>query len=147
MHYIVWKNLFKLESILPLKYNKLMLRRTRLSLMYVASYLSLAGLGWFLDPELSLRLFFSTGHYDSTFVRVAGALLIVLSILVIQVIRHRLEAIYTTIILVRVFLCAVWILLYILTKDPLFLITLAIVGVGVILSTLAFISDKKYNRL
>lgn len=132
---------------MPLQYNEQMLTKTRLSLMYVASYLSLAGLGWFLTPEMSLRLFFSTGHYDSTFVRVAGALLIVLSILVIQVIRHHLETIYTTIILVRVFLCAVWVLLYVLTRDPLFLITLGIVGVGVIISTLAFISDKKHNQL
>ena len=120
-----------------------MLKRTRLSFIYVILYLSMTGLGFLLVPELMLRTFFSNGHYDGAFVRVSGAFLIVLSILIAQIVRYHLEVLYKTIILVRLFLLAFWAFLFTTTRDPLFLIFFAVVGLGVFLSVWAFILDRK----
>ena len=114
-----------------------------MSLLYAATYLSVTGLGFFLAPDLTLRLFFSNGHYDNIFIRIAGAFLIVLSVFVIQVFRLRLEILYTTLIGVRIFLLAVWIYIYLITKDPLFIGFFAVVGLGEVLSISALISDRK----
>jgi uncharacterized protein YjeT (DUF2065 family) len=120
-----------------------MFEKTRLSLVYVAVYLSISGLGFFLVPQLAVHLLFSDGRYDSTFIRVSGAFLIVLAIFVIQVIRHRVTVLYTTLMAVRIFLLAVWLSLYFLTKDPMFLVFFAIVGLGEILSITGFVLDGK----
>ena len=117
--------------------------RTRLSLIYVIAYLTMSGIGFFLAPETTLRLFFSTGNYDDTFIRACGATLIVLSVFVFQVFRYRLEILYRTIIFVRIFLLANWLWLYSLTHDPVFLGFLTVVGLGVILSISAYALDRK----
>jgi hypothetical protein len=45
-----------------------------------------------------------------------------------------------------VFLSAVWIFLSILTRDRLFLVCLAVVGLGVILSVAALLFDRKAEK-
>src|SRR5688572_25557889 len=120
---------------------------TRRSLVYVAAYLSLSGLGLFLVPGIVLNLFLSTGQYDYIFMRVTGAVLIVLATFVIQMVRYRLYVMYPTVIAVRFFLCVTWIFIYILTHDPMFLIFLAIVGIGVILSIAGYCVDRKRSGL
>ena len=120
-----------------------MLTRTRASFYYVFGYLAMAGLGFFLLPELSLRLFLSNGEYDPVFMRISGALLIVLAAFVLQIVRHRLEALYLTVIYVRAFLLIVWALLYFATRDLMFIGFFVIVGVGFLLSIFGYRRDKR----
>lgn len=116
--------------------------RTRLTLFYPALYLSGSGLGLIFFPGLSLRLFLSNGNYDRTFVQVSGLFVLGLAILVIQTIRHRLTALYPAIIGVRVIFCTGYVYFYLRTGDPFFLVTLAMVGVGLLASAICFISEN-----
>lgn len=120
-----------------------MLKWTRLSLLYVIFYLILSGLGFFLVPAFALKMFFSTGQYDTTFIRITGAFLIVLSAIIIQIFRYKIEILYSTLIAVRIFLLMVWLGLYLIVGDPMFLASLIMVGLGEILSISAFIVDRK----
>ncbi len=115
---------------------------TRLSLYYPVGYLFSGGLGLLVDPELALKLLFSTGHPDAAMVRLAGLLTVGLGILVLQVIRLNLDALYPTIIAVRVFFIAVYPVLYLQSGDPFFLTLAGMVGFGVVLSITAFLLDK-----
>lgn len=48
------------------------MHRTRLSLLYLAGYLTFAGLALLLVPTFALRLLFSNGDYGGVFPRLAG---------------------------------------------------------------------------
>ncbi len=51
---------------------------TRLSLFYLAGYLSMTGVGLLFAPLASLRLLAATGAYGSPFVQFTGAFMIAL---------------------------------------------------------------------
>jgi uncharacterized protein YjeT (DUF2065 family) len=68
-----------------------------LSLFYLAGYLLPTGLLLLVAPRVTLRLLQSNGDYGSdVFVRVAGLLLLAIGIIVVQIIRRRVEALYPT---------------------------------------------------
>jgi hypothetical protein len=116
---------------------------TRASLFYVASYLVSSGLAMTLSPQLALDMLGSNGHYETTFVQMCGLFVIGLAALVIQTIRHRLVVLYPTIIGVRVAFCCGYVVLYERTRDPFFLAVLAIVGLGLLLSSVCFVIDRR----
>jgi hypothetical protein len=116
--------------------------KTRLSLYYLATYLFLTGVGLLFAPQFSLKLLLATGHYDNAFVEFTGAFMIALSMLVTQIIRHRIEVLYPTTLVVRLFFIVVIVALYMQTQDPLFLIVLAVVGLGVALTATAYIKER-----
>jgi hypothetical protein len=117
--------------------------KTRLSLYYLATYLFITGVGLLFAPQFSLKLLFSNGHYENTFVEFTGAFMIALSIVVSQIIRHSVVALYPTTLLVRTFFIVVIVALYLQTHDPLFLAVLAVVALGVVLTLTAFLLDKR----
>ena len=117
--------------------------RTRWSLFYVATYLTSAGLGLTFAPRLALDMLLSNRTYDLPFVRMSGLFCLGLAAFVIATIRHRLTVLYPIIIGVRVVFCAGYVLLYRQTRDPFFLTTLAIVGTGLIASTIGFVLDAR----
>jgi uncharacterized membrane protein len=104
--------------------------------------LIVAGVGFIFFPTFTLRLLFSTGHYEHVFIELCGLILLGLAVLVIQTIRLRLVAIYPTLIGVRVFFCVGYMLLYGQTRDPLFLSLFAIVGLGLLASMICFAKDR-----
>jgi hypothetical protein len=118
------------------------LRRTRLSLFYVASYLVTSGLCMTFAPRLALDMF-ATGQYETTFVRVSGLFIVGLALFVIQSIRYRLAILYPTIIAVRVVFCTGYVALYAHTRDPFFLSVLGVVGFGVLLSSVCYALDRR----
>jgi hypothetical protein len=120
-----------------------MSNRTRLSLFYPATYLTMSGLGMTFTPQLALDLFFATGRYELVFVRMCGLFVLGLAAIVIQTIRHRLAALYPTIIGVRVVFCAGYIALYIDTGDRFFLGVLAMVGAGLVASSICYALDRR----
>jgi hypothetical protein len=119
------------------------MRRTNLSLIYVATYLWGAGISLLLAPRLALQLLLSTGDYGEILPRLAGLLLIGLGMLVVQIIRYRVADLYSTTIAVRVVFILGFILLYIRSKDPLFLVLLAVVGVGVLATSICYFLDRR----
>lgn len=120
--------------------------KTRLSLYYLATYLFVTGVGLLFAPQLSLKLLLSTGHYENTFVQFTGTFMIALSMVVAQIIRHRVEVLYPTTLFVRTFFIVVIVALFLETKDPLFLVVLAVVGVGVALTTTALLLDRRAGQ-
>jgi uncharacterized protein YjeT (DUF2065 family) len=120
--------------------------RTRFSLFYLAGYLIPAGIMLLLVPRFATRLLFSNGEYDNFFPRVAGMLLIGLGVLIVQIIRQRAEAMYTTTVAVRLFFCVCFVVFYIMSRDPFFLVLLGIVAFGLILTGASYLLDRRSGK-
>jgi uncharacterized protein YjeT (DUF2065 family) len=119
------------------------MRRTNLSLYYLAAYLLPAGTLLLLVPDFATKLLLSNRTYDDAPFRLAGILLIGLGILVVQIIRYRLEVLYPTTILVRLLISATLIGLFVRTGDPFFLVVLAVVVFGIVLTASSYLLDRK----
>ena len=123
------------------------MRRTNLSLIYVATYLWGAGIALLIAPRLALHLLLSTGDYGEILPRLAGLLLIGLGMLVVQIIRYQIADLYSTTIAVRVVFCLGFILLYLRSRDPLFLVLLGVVGLGVLATSFCYLRDRREASL
>jgi hypothetical protein len=119
------------------------MNRTRLSLFYLAGYLTFAGLALLLVPSFALKLLLSNGDYGEVFPRLAGMLLIGLAILVTQIIRHRVEVLYPTTLVVRLFFLVVFAYLFLSSNDPFFLVVFGIVLLGVILTGYSYLTEHR----
>ena len=119
------------------------MRWTRLSFFYLIGYLALGGAGLLFAPGLALRLLGATGSYAPELVRFVGAFLVSLAIVVAQIVRHRVEVLYPTTLLIRVVLLGTIVALYVEARDPLFLVLAAIVGFGMLLTTTGFLLDRR----
>ena len=118
------------------------MNRTRLSLYYLAGYLTFAGLALLLVPTFALQLLLSNGDYGEVFPRLAGMLLVGLAILITQIIRHRVEVLYPTTLVVRLFFLVVFAYLYLISSDPFFLVVFGIVALGVILTGYSYLTER-----
>ena len=119
------------------------MNRTRLSLFYLATYLTGAGLALLLVPSFALTLLFSKGHYGDVLPRLAGMLLLGLAAIVVQIIRHRIEVLYPTTLVVRLFFLVTLVYLFAISSDPFFLVVLAIVALGVVLTGTSYLRERK----
>ena len=119
------------------------MNKTRLSLYYPATYLTVAGVLLLVAPQFSMRLLFSNGDYDDVFPRVAGMMILGLGLIVIQVIRLQQEQLYSTLWAIRLLFCIGWLGFYFYTRDPYFLVLLAIVGVGFIWTGVNLMQERK----
>jgi hypothetical protein len=119
---------------------------TRLSLYYLAGYILPAGVMLFLAPDLSLKLLQSNGSYGDIMPRVAGAAFVALGGIVVQIIRHRVEVLYTTTLGLRVFLLSALLWMYARSSDPFFLIVSGIVALGMTLTSTAYLLDSRGRR-
>lgn len=119
------------------------MRWTRLSFFYLIGYLAAGGIGFLTTPRLALELMFSTRTYDDAMMRLAGALMIALATIVFQITRLRIEQLYSTTLVVRAFLISMMAALYVDTGDRMFLVFVGIVGLGMLLTALGFIRDRR----
>jgi hypothetical protein len=119
------------------------MRRTNLSLYYLAGYLVPAGLLLLFVPEFATKLLLSNHTYDYAPFRLAGVLLLVIGILIVQIIRHKLEMLYTTTLVARGLISATLIWLYLSTGDPFFAVILVVVLIGVALTGASYWLDRK----
>jgi peptidoglycan/LPS O-acetylase OafA/YrhL len=121
------------------------MRLTRLSLYYVVAYLAVAGLALLLVPNFALSLLLSNNAaaYGDVMPRFVGKTLIGLVILVFQIVRLRLEQLYSTTLLVRIFFLTVLALLFVLSSDPFFLAVFAIVAVGVAVTGYSYLQERR----
>jgi uncharacterized membrane protein YoaK (UPF0700 family) len=119
------------------------MRRTHLSLYYLAGYLLFAGIALIATGQFVMRLLLSNGEYGDALPRLLGVVLLALGILIVQIIRHRLDVLYTTTLLVRILILAVLVWLFVRTSDPFFLVLIAIVGFGVVLTGTMYLLDRR----
>lgn len=119
------------------------MRRTNLSLYYLAGYLVPAGLLLLFVPEFATKLLLSNRTYDYAPFHLAGVLLLVVGILIIQIIRYRLEQLYATTLVARALISATLLWLYLSTGDPFFAVVLVIVLIGVALTGASYYLDRQ----
>jgi uncharacterized protein YjeT (DUF2065 family) len=117
--------------------------RTHLSLYYLAGYLLPAGTLLLLAPDFATKLLLSNRTYDDAPFRLAGILLIGLGILVVQMIRYRIEVLYPTTVVIRLLISATLLGLFLRTNDPFFLVILAVVAVGIALTAASYVLDRR----
>lgn len=120
-----------------------MMRRTYLSLYYLVGYLFPAGLLLLLAPTFATTLLLSNQTYDEPPLRLAGLVLIALGILVAQIIRHRVEVLYTTTLVVRGMLSLGLFALLVTTGNPFFGVVLVVVLTGVGLTGASYLVDRR----
>lgn len=120
------------------------MKLTRISLFYLATYLPLAGLALLFIPDVATKLLLSNRSYaDDTFQRLAGGVLLALGIVIIQIVRYRVEALYPWTLVVRAGLLTMFVALYARTSDPFFISLFVIVGFGVVLTAIGYFLDRR----
>jgi len=119
------------------------LRRTNLSLYYLAGYLIPAGILLLFVPEWATKLLLSDRTYDYAPFHLAGVLLLVIGILIVQIIRYRVEAMYATTLVARALISATLLWLFLNTGDPFFGVVLVIVLIGVALTGVSYVLDRR----
>jgi hypothetical protein len=122
-------------------------KRTNLSLYYLAGYLIPAGLLLLFVPEFATKLLLSNRTYDYAPFHLAGVLLLVIGILIAQIIRHRLEMLYATTLVARALISATLLWLFISTGDPFFGVILVIVLIGVAITGTSYVLDRREAAL
>ncbi len=123
-----------------------MMNRTRLSLFYLGSYLVIIGFGLLLAPDGTLKILQSTGNYGDVFPRVAGMFMSGLGLSVFGMIRARSYDLYPATLVIRAYFIVCIAVFYTMTGDPLFLVLLVIVGLGLVLSLGFYLLDRKNSR-
>jgi uncharacterized protein YjeT (DUF2065 family) len=119
------------------------MNKTRLSLWYLASYLWVGGISFLLLPQLSATLFQSNAQYPDVMLQAIGMFMVVLGFIVMQIIRHRAETLYSTTLMVRAFICVSLIAFFVTTSDPLFLVLFAIVILGMLVTGSFYLQEKR----
>lgn len=119
------------------------MRRTNLSLYYLAGYLLPAGVLLLFVPEFATKLLLSNTTYNYAPFRLVGVLLFVLGIIIVQIIRYRLSVLYTTTLLARGLISATLLALFIGTGDPFFAVILVVVLIGIGLTGVSYYLDRR----
>ena len=108
-------------------------RLKRIAFIYLISYLAVAAVGFGLFPALTFELFFSTGDYGDILPRLLGAMMGVLSFLLLMIYRQGDWSKYSPYtMMARTPLVLFIFYLYYASRDPMFLIINAIILVGLI---------------
>jgi hypothetical protein len=119
------------------------MHKTRRSLLYLGSYLVLIGLGLLFAPHGTLQILQSNRDYDDVFPRIAGMLMSGLGLSIFGMIRARASALYPATLVMRVYFIACFVAFYAMTRDPLFLVLIGIVGLGLVLTLTSYLLDRK----
>jgi len=119
------------------------MKRTRLSLFYLGSYLAIIGLGLLFAPHGTLRMLESDRDYGDVFPRVAGMLMSGLGLSIFGMIRARSYELYPATMLMRAYFIACIAAFYAMTRDRLFLVLIGIVGLGLMLTLSSYLLDTR----
>jgi uncharacterized protein YjeT (DUF2065 family) len=118
------------------------LPKTRRSLFYLATYLTLTGLAMLFAPAQFLKLLFATREYPGAFVQFSGILMIGLGIVVMNVIRYGSPVFYRATLMARI---PMWILilgLYFYTRETAFIVILCVLGLGIVITGSCYLSER-----
>jgi uncharacterized protein YjeT (DUF2065 family) len=120
--------------------------KTRLSLYYLATYLMLTGLGLMFAPDTLLKLLFATRVYDDVMPRFVGILMVAIALIVTQIIRFRVEQLYPITALIRLVIWVYVLWLYFHSGDTFFVVVLAVVGLGIVLTSATYLWERSQAR-
>jgi hypothetical protein len=109
----------------------------------LVGYLIPAGVALIAVPQLALKLLLSNGDYGDVLPRLLGVVLLALGIIVFQIIRLRVQVLYSTTLIARSVILICLLGLYFYARDPLFLTLLGIVGFGFALTGVSYLMDRQ----
>jgi len=95
------------------------MKYTGISLFYLMGYLLLGGFGLLFFPNAMLNILYSNGEYSDMMVRLIGAFMIALGLVVSRTIQLRLVVLYSLTLVVRILLVSIIGSFYLIYKDPL----------------------------
>lgn len=119
------------------------MKRSRLSLIYLFSYLVGAGFALIFVPKFSMDLLFSNEDYGPELPRLLGVVLLALGILIFQIWRHGLDEMYTATIVARAAILAVLAYLFVSSGNPFFAVLILVVGFGFALTAVSWWRDRQ----
>jgi small basic protein len=119
------------------------MNRTRVSLYYLGTYLTVIGIALLVAPHATLKILQSNGDYGDVFPRVAGMLMSGLGLSIFGMIRARSERQYPTTLFVRTYFLVCIVAFYLATSDPMFLVLGAIVALGFVMTLGSYLADRK----
>jgi uncharacterized protein YjeT (DUF2065 family) len=120
-----------------------MMRWTRLSFLYLMGYLISGGIALLAIPLAAIQLIGSDTVYPPAILRLAGALMLGLGLVIADIARQGIAAMYASTLVVRTVLLTVILGLFFSTRDPMFLTLAAIVTLGMILTGLGLVLDRQ----
>ena len=117
--------------------------KTRRSLFYLATYLTLTGLGLLFAPGTFIKLLFANHEYPGAFVQFSGILMLGLAAVVVNVIKYGNRVFYRATLIARIpmWICTVGLYLY--TKETFFIVVLCVLGLGIVLTGSFYLSERK----
>jgi uncharacterized protein YjeT (DUF2065 family) len=104
----------------------------KISWIYLASYLSIGGIGFAFIPEPTLRLFLSNGDYGDIMPRVVGMFMLALGGLIATMTINNDLRYYPYAVFIRTGMIVFLSWLYMMSKDPLFIVILSIILIGLL---------------
>ena len=118
------------------------MKKTRMSLFYLAGYLSIGGFCLLVFPQIAVELLLSNGDYSDLMLRMVGVFMLAIAIVVIQIIRHSAFVLYPTTLIVRAFFMTAFISFYVIYKDPMMIVITCIVALGFILTLISYLLER-----
>lgn len=115
----------------------------KLLLTYLASYLSLGGLGLLAAPELALKLLLSNGRYGDVMPRLAGMFMLLLGGMIWQFVRREDFSYFAYSLLARTFAVVAVVGMYFYSRDLLFITFTVIVLIGLLPSYYSLWRDSR----
>lgn len=119
---------------------------TRRSLYYLVTYLLLTGGGLMIAPDAVLRLLFSNRTYDDVMPRFVGILMVAIALIVSQIVRFSAEPLYPMTVLIRLVIWTYVLWLYFHSGDSFFLAVLGVLGLGIVLTGVTYLSERPPAR-
>ncbi len=118
------------------------MRKTRLSLYYLVTYLTLTGLGLMFAPGAVLTLLMASRTYDDAMPRFVGILMLAIAMIVSQIIRFNVEQLYPITVLVRLVIWVYVLWLYFHSGETFFVAVLGVVGLGIVLTGVTYLLER-----
>ncbi len=118
------------------------MKAKKITLTYLVAYLAIGGLGFTLFPNQVLELFLSNGDYGDIMPRMTGMFMCALSFLIFRIIRNEDWHYYTSTIYVRSVIVLILSWLFYKSSDPMLLILIGIVLIGLIPSIIIHIKNS-----
>lgn len=109
---------------------------------YLYSYLLAGGFGFAFFPAITLKLFFSNGDYGDIMPRVVGMFMLALGGLIATMTLNNDLRYYLYSVFIRLGMVAFIVWLYSVSHDPLFIVILVIVLIGLLPSLFISIKEK-----
>ncbi len=123
------------------------MKRTRLSLFYLAGYLYPTGLCLLLAPQWFMKLLFANHEYSDAVPQFSGVLLIGLGIVVTTVILYGTPVFYRMTLIVRIPLWLGTLAVYLHSGETFFLAVLGVLGLGIVITGSMYLFERKQAGL